>query len=159
MIVGGYPAAVRADDGNDDGQAQAGSPVRAASGGIGAAEPFEGIGQEVGRKAWPLIADLNHYAWPVQSQAGLAGHFHSAARRGVPNRVVDQVIHGLPEPVGIGNGGQALAGVQPDCYSAGLCLSRETANRGRHHLGNIDLPGPHERRTVLGTGEQQQILG
>jgi hypothetical protein len=159
VIVGDYPAAVRADDGDHDGQAQASSPVRAASGSIGAAEPLEGMRQEAGRKAWPVIANLNHYAWPVQPQAGLAGHSHSAARRSVPNRVVDQVVHGLSEPVRIGYGGQALAGIQPDCYSAGLGLSRETANRGRQHPGDVDLPGAQACRTVLGAGQQQQILG
>src|SRR6266704_1294798 len=49
---------VTTGDGVDDGQPQPGAATLAGAGGIGAAEPLEGVRQELRREAGPLIADL-----------------------------------------------------------------------------------------------------
>src|SRR5579875_4091961 len=84
-VTGLYPAAVRADDEVDDGQAEAGAAVRGAAGGIGTAEPLERAWQEVIGEPGPVVLHAQH------DPAGEPRHADPdrPMPRAVPQRVVD----------------------------------------------------------------------
>jgi hypothetical protein len=88
-------------DRGHDRQPEPAAAVRAHARGIGAAKSFEGVRQELGRKARPVVSDLDRQYAPRAAAATVAGHFarigghlDDAAIRGMPDRIVDGASSG-----------------------------------------------------------------
>ena len=99
-------SAVRAGDGLDDGEPQAGASVVTGAAGIRAPEALECVRQESWREAGTIIADLDVKV----RAAGPGGQHDDRAARGEPHRVIQQVVDGLADPVRVDAGAQAGGG-------------------------------------------------
>ena len=96
-VAGRRHSAVRRGDGLDEREPQSGTPVTARPAGVWAPEPLERIRQETVRKARPGITDLD-----VKSGAvGDRREHDRGSPRGEAQRVIDQVVDGLADPVRI----------------------------------------------------------
>src|SRR5450755_3358344 len=96
-VAGRGAAAVGLGDGADDGQAQAGAAVGAGAPGVRAPEPLEGAGQEAGGEPGASVADLDDQIGP----GGPAVDLDRRSRRSEAQRVVDQVVDGLADLIGV----------------------------------------------------------
>src|SRR5690349_7391184 len=90
MVGGGGGAAVGVRDRGDDGEAEAHTGCLARS--VGAAEPLEGVWDELGWEAGAVVADSELEC------AVLLGGFESYRACAVAERVLDQVGERLLEP-------------------------------------------------------------
>lgn len=144
-------AAMAAGDRLDDGQPEAGAAVLAAAGGVGAGKPLEGMGQELGRKAGPGVADGQGDLAVAPFRLDPDG----AARWGDPQGVVEQVVGRLANPVGVDRGLELGVDVQlqPDAGGGGVAAS------GRHRTCKYRMQGlvdrMHIRATLIEPGQEQ----
>ena len=87
-------------DGLNDGQTQAGASVVTGPAGIRPPEALERVRQETGREARAVVADLDT---EIAAIRGGGEHDRRAAWR-EPQRVVQEVIDRLPDPVAVDSG-------------------------------------------------------
>ena len=82
-------AVVALGEGVDDGQAESGAAGGA--GGVGAGESVEGVWQEIGVKAWAVVADSDVDS-PVVAAAGSDGDWWGFVFDGVVDEVADDPV-------------------------------------------------------------------
>ena len=127
-------------DGADDGQAQ---PVRGAR-----AVP----GQDLRREAGAVVLDRHQQPLPVRR-----GRQHDLPAA-VPERVVEQVVHGLTDPIRVDAGGQAVGRFHPEGHALGLRPRRVRAGRPAEQLGHVRLPPVERELAVLRPPQHEQVL-
>ena len=114
-VAGDRDSAMRAGDGLDDGEPQAGSSVVTGAAGIRAPEALERMRQETGREAGTMVADLDVKV----RAAGLDGQHDDRAAGGEPQCVVQEVVDGLADPVRVDAGAQARGSIDLAGEAAG----------------------------------------
>ncbi len=140
----------------DDGQAEAGPAIGASPAAVRPPEPLESVRQVVGREAGPGVGHRDRQSGPVAAaeiSIGLPG-------RREPQRVVDEVVDGLPDPAGIDqrdqsgrHADQAADARRPRC--AGGCLLG-AAGEQRGQVGGL---GPDGQLVLVAARQQQQVVG